>query len=111
MRGPCCHAHRDVHPLGPLRPAARHEWVKNREQITDEDYQKYFDHFDPDLYNPKDWARTAKAAGMKYVVMTTKHHEGFCLWDTKLTDYKATNTPGGQDLITRYVEAFRMRKA
>jgi len=78
---------------------ARHEWVKNRERITDEEYQKYFDHFNPDLYDPKAWARTAKEAGMKYVVVTTKHHEGFCLWDSKYTDYKATNTPYGKDLL------------
>jgi alpha-L-fucosidase len=86
---------------------ARHEWVKNRERITDEDYQKYFDHFDPDLYDPKAWARAARAAGMKYFVVTTKHHEGFCLWDTAQTDYKVTNTPYGRDLIGPMVEAFR----
>jgi len=86
---------------------ARHEWVKNRERMTDEAYQKYFDHFNPDLYDPRAWARTAKDAGMKYVVVTTKHHEGFCLWDSKYTDYKATNTPYGQDLIRPLVEAFR----
>ena len=45
---------------------ARHEWIKNREKISDEDYQKYFDHFDPDLYNPSTWAQAAKNAGMKY---------------------------------------------
>ena len=87
--------------------AARHEWVKFREGITDADYQKYFDHFDPDLYDPKQWARAAKLAGMKYFVITTKHHEGFCLWDSKHTDYKATNTPCGRDLLTPMVEAFR----
>jgi len=86
---------------------ARHEWVKNRERITNEQYQKYFEHFNPDLYNPKDWARMAKEAGMKYVVLTAKHHEGFCLWDSKYTDYKSTNTPIGKDLIKEYVEAFR----
>ena len=86
---------------------ARHEWVKNREEISDEDYQPYFDHFDPDLYDPRDWARRARAAGMKYVVLTSKHHEGFCLWDTKFTDYKVTNTPHGKDLLTPFVEAFR----
>ena len=86
---------------------ARHEWVKNRERLTDEDYQKYFDNFNPDLYNPKEWARKAKEAGMKYVVITTKHHEGFCLFDSKYTDYKATNTPIGKNLIKEYVEAFR----
>lgn len=86
---------------------ARHEWVKNRERMTNEQYQKYFELFQPDLYNPKDWAKMAKAAGMKYVVLTAKHHEGFCLWDSKVTDYKATNTPIGKDLIKEYVEAFR----
>lgn len=86
---------------------ARHEWVKNREKLTNEQYQKYFDNFNPDLYNPKEWARMAKNAGMKYVVLTAKHHEGFCLFDSKYTDYKATNTPIGKDLIREYVDAFR----
>ena len=78
---------------------ARHEWIKNREQISDEDYQKYFDHFDPDLYDPSIWAQAARRAGMKYFVVTSKHHDGFCLWDSALTDYKATNTPAKRDLI------------
>jgi alpha-L-fucosidase len=87
--------------------AARHEQVKRKEKISDADYQRYFDYFNPDLYNPKEWAARAKAAGMKYVVITTKHHEGFCLWDTKHTDFKATNTPYGKDLIKPFVDAFR----
>jgi alpha-L-fucosidase len=82
---------------------ARHEWVKKREQITTEDYQKYFDHFEPDLYDPVQWAADAKAAGMKYAVLTSKHHEGFCLWDSQLTDYKVTNTPIGRDLLKERV--------
>ncbi|MEN3310081.1 MAG: alpha-L-fucosidase [Micromonosporaceae bacterium] len=87
--------------------AARHEWVKNRERLTDEDYQTYFDHFDPDLYDPGEWARLAKAAGMRYVVLTTKHHDGFCLWDSAHTDYKATRTPYGRDLVAPFVDAVR----
>jgi alpha-L-fucosidase len=86
---------------------ARHEWVKSMEQISTEDYEKYFKHFDPDLYDPKLWAKAASDAGMKYFVVTTKHHEGFCLWDSKLTDYKATNTPASRDLLKPMVEAFR----
>jgi len=86
---------------------ARNEWIKNMECITDEKYDKYFKYFDPDLYDAKEWARQAKAAGMKYAVMTTKHHEGFCMFDTKYTDYKCTNTPAGRDLIREYVDAFR----
>jgi alpha-L-fucosidase len=87
--------------------AARHEWVKKNERITDADYQKYFDVFNPDLFEPREWARQAKAAGMKYAVITAKHHEGFCLFDSKFTDYKATNTPARKDLLKAWVEAFR----
>lgn len=86
---------------------ARHEWLQYREEIAPEDYAKYFDNFDPDLYDPREWARRARDAGMKYVVLTTKHHEGFCLWDSKHTDYKVTNTPYGKDLLRPYVEALR----
>jgi alpha-L-fucosidase len=86
---------------------ARHEWVRSRERISDEDYARYFAHFNPDLYDPRGWARAARLAGMKYFVVTTKHHEGFCLWDSKLTDYKATRTPYGKDLIKPLVEAMR----
>ena len=88
---------------------ARHEWVKNYEEIPEDHYDLYFKHFNPDLYDPKEWARQAKAAGMKYVVMTTKHHEGFCLFDTKYTDYKSTNTPYGKDILTPMVDAFRSK--
>ena len=86
---------------------ARHEWVKQREEMDDDRYQTYFEHFDPDLYDPKAWARAAAAAGMRYFVVTTKHHEGFCLWDSDLTDYKVTNTPHGRDLLGPMVDAFR----
>jgi len=86
---------------------ARHEWVKSREKMTNEQYQKYFDVFNPDLFDPKTWVREAKAAGMKYAVLTTKHHEGFCLFDSKYTDYKATNTAAKRDLVREYVDAFR----
>ena len=88
---------------------ARHEWVQHNEQIPEEEYRKYFEHFDPDLYDPRQWADVAARAGMKYLVITTKHHDGFCLWDSKLTDYKATNTPAGRDLLRPMVEAFRER--
>lgn len=88
---------------------ARHEWVKKYETISDETYDQYLKYFDPDLFNPDEWAETAKAAGMKYVIITTKHHDGFCLWDSKLTNYKVTNTPAKRDLIKPVVEAFRKR--
>lgn len=86
---------------------ARHEWIKTRERIPEEHYDKYFKYFNPDLFDARDWARRAKAAGMKYAVLTTKHHEGFCMFDSQYTDYKCTNTPAGRDLVREYVDAFR----
>lgn len=87
--------------------AARHEWVKYRERLTNEQYEVYRRHFDPDLYDPEQWAEAAAAAGMSYGVLTTKHHEGFCLWPSKLTDYTVAHTPCGRDLVRPYAEAFR----
>ena len=84
---------------------ARHEWVKNYEGLTDEDYQKYIDNFDPDLFDAKAWVKAAKDAGMRYIVLTTKHHEGFCLFDSKYTDYKSTKTPFGRDLVREFADA------
>jgi alpha-L-fucosidase len=86
---------------------ARHEWVKRWERLNDTQYQPYFELFNPDMFDAKAWAKAAKAAGMKYAVLTTKHHEGFCLFDSKYTDYKATNTPAKRDLVKEFVEAFR----
>ena len=86
---------------------ARGEWVKSQEQISDEAYQAYFDAFDPQKYDPREWARVAKQAGMKYAVLTAKHHDGFCLFDSRLTDYKSTNTRCGRDLVREFLEAFR----
>lgn len=78
------------------------------EKILVEDSEKYFDLFDPDLYNPREWVKMAKAAGMKYAVITTKHHEGFCLFKTDYTDYQALNPPlCRKDLIREWVETFR----
>src|SRR5688500_9612841 len=87
--------------------AARHEWVKRWERMNDAQYQPYFEVFNPDLFDPKAWAKSAKAAGMKYAVLTTKHHDGFCLFDSKYTDYKATNTAAKRDLVKEFLEAFR----
>ncbi len=89
---------------------ARHEWVKSKEKISDEKYDAYFRYFEPDLYDPRQWADAAAGAGMKYFVITTKHHEGFCLWDSKHTDYKSTNAPHcRRDLLRPMVEAFTQR--
>lgn len=63
--------------------------------------------FDPSAFNPKEIAELAKLAGMKYIVFTTKHHAGFCFWDTKTTDFKITNTPYKKDLLKEFVKATR----
>ena len=86
---------------------ARGEWIRCNERLSVEDYQQYVDEFDPKDYDPKAWAKAAREAGMRYAVMTAKHHDGFCLFDSAHTDYKATNTPAGRDLIREYVDAFR----
>ena len=87
--------------------AARHEWLMTTEQIHPDDYERYFKYFNPELMDMKALAKKAKAAGMKYAVLTTKHHEGFALWDTQQSSYKITNTPFKRDLVKEYVEAFR----
>lgn len=85
---------------------ARGEWVKMADRMTNEEYQKYFDEFDPQQYNPREWARLARRAGMKYAVLTAKHHDGFCLFDTKYTDFNSVKACG-RDLVREYLDAFR----
>ncbi len=87
-------------------PAAG-EWIMTNRQMTVEEYKPYFAEFNPTKYNPRQWAKLAKKAGMKYAVMTAKHHDGFCLFDSAYTDYKSTNTKAGRDLIKEYIDAFR----
>lgn len=86
---------------------ARGEWLRARERMSHEDYMTYFNEFTADHYDPREWARLAKKAGMRYAVLTAKHHDGFCLWDTKLTDFKSTNSPAKRDLVQEFLDAFR----
>ncbi len=86
---------------------ARGEWVRSNERMPKEEYDKFFDEFDPQDYNPREWARLAKKAGMKYAILTAKHHDGFCLYDSKYTDFKSTNTACKRDLVAEFLEAFR----
>lgn len=85
----------------------RGEWVRSVERIPHEEYKKYMNEFKVEDYDPKEWARIAKKAGMKYAVLTAKHHDGFCLFDTQYTDFKSTNTPCKRDLVREFVDAFR----
>ena len=85
------------------------EWVQWNQQIPVEEYAKYADEFKPDKYDPEQWASLAKAAGMKYMVLTTRHHDGFCLWDSKSSyrNFTIMNTPAKFDAVEKYVKACR----
>ena len=85
----------------------RGEWVMNRERIPIGEYEPLAETWKPKPNAARAWAKLAKQAGMRYMVMTTKHHEGFCLWDSKLTDYNAVKHGPGRDLVAEYVEAAR----
>jgi alpha-L-fucosidase len=85
----------------------RHEWVMENEGIPVAEYEQYAKTFKPKPNAARAWAKLAKQAGQKYMVMTTKHHEGFCLFNSKLTDYCAPKQGPGRDLVAEYVEAAR----
>jgi len=85
----------------------RHEWVMENEGIPVAEYEPLARRFNPKPNAARDWAKLAKRAGMKYMVMTTKHHEGFCLFNSKLTNYCAAKQAAGRDLVKEYVDAAR----
>jgi alpha-L-fucosidase len=88
--------------------AGRGEWMMSTEGMDPAEYRRrYLPRFEADRYDPAAWARLAKRAGMGYAAITTKHHEGFSLWDTAHSDYKAPNSAAGRDLLTPWVAAFR----
>ena len=88
--------------FGAYSVPARGEWVRSYEQLSIEDYQKYVDAFNPDDCDMEKWAKMAKNAGMKYAVLTAKHHDGYCMFNTQLTDYKSS-----RDFVEEFVNAFR----
>lgn len=85
------------------------EWIQNVDKIPPEEYQKLYPQFYPANYNPVEWVKQAEEAGMKYVVITTKHHDGFCMFDSKLTDYDIMSTPYKKDAIGMLADACRQR--
>jgi len=87
----------------------RQGWVMSLEDIPASEYEKLAETFKPKPAPTRDRARLAKQAGMKYMVMTTKHREGFCTFDSKLTDYCATKQGADRDLIREYVESAAAR--
>jgi alpha-L-fucosidase len=93
--------------FGVYSTIGRHEWVMEDEAIPVVEYAPHAATFNPVMNSARAWAKLAKAAGMKYMVMTTKHHEGFCNFDSKLTDYCAGKQGPGRDLVREYVDAAR----
>ena len=85
----------------------RNEWIQAIECIPVREYEKLADTFKPKPNAAREWARLARDAGMRYMVLTTKHHDGFCLWDTKQTRYNAVQSACGRDLVAEYVAACR----
>ncbi|WP_051259346.1 alpha-L-fucosidase [Schaalia suimastitidis] len=86
--------------------AARHEWVMTRERTDVATYERYLHAFDPDLFDARDIARQAKAAGMGYAVLTSKHHDGYCLFDTAHTTYNSA-VHQGRDFVAEWCQALR----
>jgi alpha-L-fucosidase len=89
-------------------PVKNGEWIMNDLNIPIAEYEKFANHFNPVAYDARQWVRIAKNAGMKYIVITSKHHDGFCLWDSGLTDWDVVDrTPYGKDLLEELAEACR----
>lgn len=83
------------------------EWVMFNERLNTREYAALTEDFSVPEYDPKAWAKTAKAAGMKYMVLTTRHHDGFCLFDSKISAFNAVNSAAHRDLVREYVDACR----
>jgi alpha-L-fucosidase len=79
-------------------------WSRGQETPIEE-YDNLYKRFNPTQFNADDWVSAAKAAGMKYIVLTTKHHDGFCLWDTKQTDFNIMNSPLKRDVVKELAAA------
>lgn len=94
---------------GPYSVAGREEWLRSVYRLSIEEYQPYVDSFVPDEFDAEAWADLAVKAGMKYAVLTSKHHDGFCLFDSAETTYSTMHNGLGRDVVRDFVEAFRSR--
>ena len=75
------------------------EWIQSQAKIPTSEYTPLKDRFNPVKYDADAWVRLAKEAGMRYIVITSKHHDGFCLWDSAQTDWDVASTPYGKDVL------------
>lgn len=87
--------------------AGRNEWLQTLENIPIPEYEQFANQFRPKPGAPREWAALAKKAGMKYMVLTTRHHDGFSLWDSKANPYNSVNCGPGRDIVREYVDACR----
>jgi len=89
---------------------ARQEWIMHVESIPVAEYEKLVPQFNPVKFNADEWVSIAADAGQKYMVITSRHHDGFSMYDTQLSDYKVTNTPFGRDPIAELADACARRR-
>ncbi len=95
-------------PAGKWGDATGHgEWIRETAHIPVKEYEKFQSQFNPTKFDADEWARVAKHAGMKYVVITTKHHDGFGLFKSKLTDWDVEGTPFNKDIMAEIARAYR----
>jgi alpha-L-fucosidase len=93
--------------FGLYSQAGRHEWMQTMENCPVEEYEKLAESFNPKPGAPREWAALAKKAGMKYMVLTTRHHEGFSLWDSKANPFNSVNYGPKRDIVREFVDACR----
>lgn len=96
-----------VYSLGSIFDARKREWVLMNEHLDVRKYETLKDDFLAENFDAEQWAKNAKAAGMKYMVLTTRHHDGFCLFDSKCSDFTAMKGAAHRDFVKEYVEACR----
>ena len=92
---------------GPYAAYGRGEQVLFREHLDQQDYARRACQWNPQHFDAAAWAEVARRAGFRYSVMTTRHHDGYCMWDTRFTDYSSRRQAPQRDFIGEYVEAFR----
>src|ERR1700759_3502731 len=84
---------------GPFSIPGDGEWVMQNRNITVKNYTRLMDFFDPEKFDAAQWVSMAKNAGMKYITLITRHHDGFSMWDTKYSDFNIMNTPYHKDIV------------
>ena len=95
-------------PAGEWKGDTGHaEWIRTTARIPLEEYDKFVQQFNPVKFNAEEWVKAAKDAGMKYIVLTSKHHDGFCLWDSDQTDFDVMSTPFKRDILKELADACR----